>query len=261
MSYDLLIKNGRIYDGSGTDSYGGNIGVKAGHIVAVGEVDGQATHTIDADGLAVTPGVVDVHTHYDAQVFWDPLLTSSCWHGVTSLVMGNCGLAFAPCKPEHRDPLMHIFSRVEGLDFETLEKGVPWNWTSFPEYLNAVEGMNPGLNVAVLMGHSPLRMYVMGTDAIERAATADEVEQMKELVRQGMRAGAAGLSVSRSPVQVGDHGEPMPGKVAEDAELFEVCKAVGEFGRGFFEFNPRVLIYEKDKSERDSDLALLKAIA
>ncbi len=261
MSYDLLIKNGRIYDGSGTDSYGGNIGVKAGHIVAVGEVDGQATHTIDADGLAVTPGFVDVHTHYDAQVFWDPLLTSSCWHGVTSLVMGNCGLAFAPCKPEHRDPLMHIFSRVEGLDFETLEKGVPWNWTSFPEYLNAVEGMNPGLNVAVLMGHSPLRMYVMGTDAIERAATADEVEQMKELVRQGMRAGAAGLSVSRSPVQVGDHGEPMPGKVAEDAELFEVCKAVGEFGRGFFEFNPRVLIYEKDKAERDRDLALLKAIA
>jgi N-acyl-D-aspartate/D-glutamate deacylase len=261
MSYDLLIKNGRIYDGSGTDSYGGNIGVKAGHIVAVGEVDGEAKQTINADGLAVTPGFVDVHTHYDAQVFWDPLLTSSCWHGVTSLVMGNCGLAFAPCKPEHRDPLMHIFSRVEGLEFETLEKGVPWNWNSFPEYLNAVEGMNPALNVSVLMGHSPLRMYVMGMDAIERAATADEVEQMKELVRQGMRAGAAGLSVSRSPVQVGDHGEPMPGKVAEDEELFEVCKAVGEFGRGFFEFNPRVLIYEKDKSERDCDLALLKAIA
>lgn len=158
MTYDLLIKNGRIYDGSGTDSYGGNIAVKGGHIVAVGEVDGEAKETINADGLAVSPGFVDVHTHYDAQVFWDPLLTSSCWHGVTSLVMGNCGLAFAPCKPEHRDPLMHIFSRVEGLDFDTLQKGVPWNWTSFPEYLNAVEGMHPGLNVAVLMGHSPLRM-------------------------------------------------------------------------------------------------------
>jgi N-acyl-D-amino-acid deacylase len=261
MRYDLLVKNGRIYDGSGTDSYAGDVAVKGGRIVAVGEVSGDAREVIDADGLAVSPGFVDVHTHYDAQVFWDPLLTSSCWHGVTTLVMGNCGLAFAPCKPEHRDPLMHIFSRVEGLEMDTLQKGVPWTWTTFPEYLDAVERMNPALNLVALMGHSPIRLYVMGKAAIERAATRAEVEQMKELVRQGMRAGAAGLSVSRSPVQVGDHGEPMPGKVAEDEELFEVCKAVGEFKRGFFEFNPRVLIYEKDKSERDRDFELLKAIA
>jgi N-acyl-D-aspartate/D-glutamate deacylase len=261
MRYDLLVKNARIYDGSGMESYGGNIAVQGNRIVAVGEVGGDAHEVIDANGLAAAPGFVDVHTHYDAQIFWDPLLTSSPWHGVTTLVMGNCGLAFAPCKPEHREPLMHIFSRVEGLDFDTLEKGVPWTWTTFPEYLDAVERMNPALNLVALMGHSPIRLYVMGRDAVERPATHAEVEQMKDLVRQGMRAGAAGLSVSRSPVQVGDHGEPMPGKVAEDQELFEVCKTVGEFGRGFFEFNPRVLIYEKDKSERDRDFELLRAIA
>jgi N-acyl-D-aspartate/D-glutamate deacylase len=115
-----LVKNGRIVDGSGTDSYAGDVAVKSGRIVAVGAIDGDAREVIDADGRAVTPGFVDVHTHYDAQVFWDPLLTSSCWHGVTTLVMGNCGLAFAPCKPEHRESLMQIFSRVEGLDMETL---------------------------------------------------------------------------------------------------------------------------------------------
>ena len=155
------MKNGRIVDGSGTDSYAGDVAVKSGRIVAVGAIDGDAREVIDADGRAVTPGFVDVHTHYDAQVFWDPLLTSSCWHGVTTLVMGNCGLAFAPCKPEHRESLMHIFSRVEGLDMETLQKGVPWSWTSFPEYLDAVEGMNPALNLVALMGHSPIRLHVM----------------------------------------------------------------------------------------------------
>lgn len=261
MAYDLLITNGTIYDGTGTPGFRGNVAVQDGKIVAVGQTDGTAKQTINADGLAVSPGFVDVHTHYDAQIFWDSLLTSSCWHGVTTTVMGNCGLTFAPCKPEHRDKLMHVFSRVEGLDMEVLEKGLPWNWQTFPEYMDAVEQCQPALNLIPLIGHSPVRTYVMGEDAFERTATPAEIEHMKELVREGMRAGACGLSVSRSPAQVGDHGEPMPGKVATHAELIELCQTVAEFKRGFFEINPKILIVDKDEKEREEDWQMLRTIA
>ena len=147
MAHDLLITNGTIYDGSGAPGFRGNVAVEGGKIVGVGKVSGPAKETINADGLAVSPGFVDVHTHYDAQVFWDSLLTSSCWHGVTTTVMGNCGLTFAPCKPKDRELLMQVFSRVEGLSMEVLQKGLPWDWTTFPEYIDAVERQRPALNL------------------------------------------------------------------------------------------------------------------
>lgn len=261
MAHDLLITNGTIYDGSGAPGFRGNVVVEGGKIVGVGAVSGPAKQTLNADGLAVVPGFVDVHTHYDAQVFWDSLLTSSCWHGVTTTVMGNCGLTFAPCKPDHRELLMQVFSRVEGLSMEVLQKGLPWDWTTFPEYIDAVERQRPALNLIPLMGHSAIRTYVMGKDAFEREATPAEIEQMKELVRTGMRAGACGLSVSRSPAQVGSHGEPMPGKVASHAELFALCETVAEFKRGFFEINPKILIIDKDNKEREEDWQMLRTIA
>ena len=261
MAYDLLITNGTIYDGSGAPGFRGNVAVEGGKIVGVGKVSGPAKETINADGLAVSPGFVDVHTHYDAQVFWDSLLTSSCWHGVTTTVMGNCGLTFAPCKPKDRELLMQVFSRVEGLSMEVLQKGLPWDWTTFPEYIDAVERQRPALNLIPLMGHSAIRTYVMGKDAFEREAAPAEIEQMQDLVRTGMRAGACGLSVSRSPAQVGSHGEPMPGKVASHAELFALCDTVAEFKRGFFEINPKILIIDKDNKEREEDWQMLRTIA
>lgn len=261
MAHDLLITNGTIYDGSGAPGFRGNVAVEGGKIVGVGKVSGPAKETINADGLAVSPGFVDVHTHYDAQVFWDSLLTSSCWHGVTTTVMGNCGLTFAPCKPKDRELLMQVFSRVEGLSMEVLQKGLPWDWTTFPEYIDAVERQRPALNLIPLMGHSAIRTYVMGKDAFEREAAPAEIEQMQDLVRTGMRAGACGLSVSRSPAQVGSHGEPMPGKVASHAELFALCDTVAEFKRGFFEINPKILIIDKDNKEREEDWQMLRTIA
>lgn len=261
MAHDLLITNGTIYDGSGAPGFRGNVAVEGGKIVGVGAVSGPAKQTINADGLAVAPGFVDVHTHYDAQVFWDSLLTSSCWHGVTTTVMGNCGLTFAPCKPDHRELLMQVFSRVEGLSMEVLQKGLPWDWTTFPEYMDAVERQHPALNLIPLMGHSAIRTYVMGQDAFAREAEPRELEQMKDLVRVGMRAGACGLSVSRSPAQVGSHGEPMPGKVASHAELIALCDTVAEFKRGFFEINPKILIIDKDEKEREEDWQMLRTIA
>lgn len=261
MAHDLLITNGTIYDGSGAPGFRGNVAVEGGKIVGVGKVSGPAKETINVDGLAVSPGFVDVHTHYDAQVFWDSLLTSSCWHGVTTTVMGNCGLTFAPCKPKDRELLMQVFSRVEGLSMEVLQKGLPWDWTTFPEYIDAVERQHPALNLIPLMGHSAIRTYVMGQDAFAREAEPRELEQMKDLVRVGMRAGACGLSVSRSPAQVGSQGEPMPGKVASHAELIALCDTVAEFKRGFFEINPKILIIDKDEKEREEDWEMLRSIA
>lgn len=261
MQYDLLIRGGTIYDGLGAPGFRGDIAVSGGKIVAVGKVSGEARETITADGLAVAPGFIDVHTHYDAQILWDPLLTSSCWHGVTTVVMGNCGLALAPCRPEHREFLRDLFSRVEGVEAEVLEKGVPWGWVTFSEYMNAVERLRPGLNVIPLMGHSAIRTFVMGPDAVQREATETELAQMQEAVREGMRAGAAGLSISRSPAQIGAHGEPMPGKVATHAELIALCQTVAEFGRGFFEIQPKILFVDKEEQEREEDWELLRTIA
>ncbi len=195
--YDLVLKGGRIYDGSGMPSYYGDVAIQDGKIVEIGRINGGAKRTVNVDGLAVAPGFIDPHTHLDAQLFWDPLGTSSCFHGVTSVVVGNCGLSLAPAKPEDRDAVIKSFVRVEAISRRLLEAGIKWQWTSTSEYLDALD-TRLGINAAALVGHIAVRHYIMGEDAVERQATAEEIAKMKQLVRQGMEAGAVGFPPIRT---------------------------------------------------------------
>src|SRR6266545_1664904 len=187
MAYDILIKGGRIYDGSGLPSYLGDVAVQDGRIVDTGRINGSAKRVVNADGLAVSPGFIDFHTHLDAQLLWDPLATSSCFHGVTTVIPGNCALALAPCKEQDRETILKSFERVEAISLPALRAGVQWGWTTFPEYLDRLRG-NLGVNVAALMGHCALRQFVMGEASLERAATPAEIHQMKEVLKAGVRA-------------------------------------------------------------------------
>ena len=209
MAYDLLIKGGRIYDGSGLPSYLGDVAVRDGRIVETGRINGSAKRVIKADGLAVSPGFIDFHTHLDAQLLWDPLATSSCFHGVTTVIPGNCALALAPCKELDRETILRSFERVEAIPLPALKAGVEWSWTTFPEYLNRLRG-KLGVNVAALMGHCALRQFVMGEAATERAATPGEIHQMKEILKAGVRAGAIGFSTNQNPVHMFADGTPIP---------------------------------------------------
>lgn len=229
--YDLLIKGGRIYDGSGLPSYHGDVAVAEGKIVETGRIRDGAKRTLNVDGLAVAPGFIDPHTHLDAQLFWDPLGTSSCFHGVTSVVVGNCGLSLAPAKPEDRDAVVKSFVRVEAISRRVLEEGIQWRWTSTAEYLNALES-SLGINAAALVGHIAVRHYVMGEDAVERAATPEEVAKMKQLVRQGMEAGAVGFSTNQNPRHVREDKKPVASRLASDEELGSLLDVLGEMNSG-----------------------------
>jgi N-acyl-D-aspartate/D-glutamate deacylase len=263
MDYDLIIRGGTVYEGSGKPGYKGDVAVKGDRIAAVGKVEGTAKRVIDATGKAVAPGFIDAHTHYDGQLFWDPLLTGSSWHGVTTVVMGNCGVAFAPCKPEQREMFNYMFSRVEGVPEDLLEHAVPWDWETFGEFMDSVQRRGPSLNVICLMGMSAIRTYVMGEEAVTRTdATRAEIDRMKELVRDGMKAGAFGISASRMPNHLGAKGERMPSAVAPDSELIEVFDTVGEFRHGFLEYVGRSFVANEDlEKEAAQDWAMLKTIA
>jgi N-acyl-D-aspartate/D-glutamate deacylase len=228
---DLLIKGGRIYDGSGLPSFLGDVAVEGDRIVEVGRINGAARRVIHADGLAVAPGFIDFHTHLDAQLLWDPIATSSCWHGVTTVIPGNCALALAPCRPEDRESLLGSFSRVEAMPMSVLRQAVSWEWRSFPEYLDRLR-QKLGVNVAPLMGHCALRQYVMGEEACERAATPAEIEQMKNLLKEGVRAGAIGFSTNQNPVHMRADGKPIPSRLATDDEILQLAAALGELNRG-----------------------------
>ncbi|MBI2181170.1 MAG: amidohydrolase family protein [Deltaproteobacteria bacterium] len=231
MAYDLLIKGGRIYDGSGLPSYLGDVAVQDGRVVETGRISGSAKRVIKADGLAVSPGFIDFHTHLDAQLLWDPLATSSCFHGVTTVIPGNCALALAPCKQQDRETILRSFERVEAISLPALKAGVQWSWTTFPEYLNRLRG-NLGVNVAALMGHCALRQFVMGEASTERAATPGEIHQMKEILKAGVRAGAIGFSTNQNPVHMFADGTPIPSRLATDEEIIELACALGEINRG-----------------------------
>jgi N-acyl-D-amino-acid deacylase len=229
--YDLVIKGGRIYDGSGMPSYNGDIGIKDGRIVEIGRLNGSAAKTLNVDGLAVAPGFIDPHTHLDAQLLWDPLGTSSCFHGVTSAVIGNCGLSLAPAKPEDREAVVKSFVRVEAISRRVLEEGIQWKWTSTAEYLNAL-GARLGINVGALVGHIAVRHYVMGEDAVERQATPEEIFRMKQLVRQGMEAGAVGFSTNQNPRHIREDKKPVASRLASDEELGSLLDVLGEMNAG-----------------------------
>src|SRR5215831_7638179 len=195
MAYDLLVKNGRIIDGTGMPAFHGDVAVVQGKIVELGRLSGPARRVIDADGLAVAPGFIDNHCHYDAQVTWDPFCTFSCYHGATTVIIGNCSLTLAPLKRDDRDKLAGMLSYVEAIPMDVLQAGVPWNWESFPDYMRAV-GQRLGVNVGTLVGHSAVRLYAMGDDASERAATDEELAMMRRIVREALDAGALGLSIT-----------------------------------------------------------------
>lgn len=232
---DLVIRKGTVIDGSGAPRVVGDVAIAAGRIAAVGRVGDRGRREIDAGGLVVCPGFIDLHTHYDAQYTWDPYATSSIWHGVTTTVIGNCGFAIAPCRPHDRDVTMRTLMKVEGMSLTAMRAGITWGFETFPDYLDHLERCNPSLNVAALLGHSAVRQWVMGPGAQQRAATDDEVAQMARLVREAMAAGAIGFGSSTAEAHVGDGGLPVPSRLADLAELKALTRAMGESGRGLFE--------------------------
>jgi len=233
MAYDLLIRNGLIVDGSGMPGYRGDLSVKDGKIVEIGKLDGPAGRTIDAEGLVVAPGFIDNHTHFDAQVTWDPLCSSSCDHGATSVIFGNCSLSLAPVRPGSQERLSGFLSYVEAIPMEVLNT-IDVTWESVADYMETLDN-GLGVNVGNLMGHSAIRFYVMGEAAQERAATDDEIEEMRTIVRDGMRAGALGLSVSRNAGHFDPQGVPVPALWAEEKEIFAICDVLRELGTGIIQ--------------------------
>jgi len=236
MAYDLVIRNGTLVDGTGAVPRPGDVAVQDGRIVAVGQVSGDAARTLDAAGLAVTPGFVDIHTHYDGQATWDPQLAPSCYHGVTTVVMGNCGVGFAPVRPDQHDFLIQLMEGVEDIPGTALHEGIQWEWESFPEYLDALERRRFSMDVGTQVPHGSVRAYVMGERGANNApATPDDIAQMAALVKEGVAAGALGFSTSRTIAHRAISGEPVPGTFAAEDELFGLGRALGELGRGVFE--------------------------
>ena len=234
MDYDLKIAGGTLIDGTGRPGVRGDVGIRDGRLVALGEAKGAARRTIDAGGLAVAPGFIDVHTHYDAQVLWDRRMTISPWHGVTTVVMGNCGFGIAPTRPEHRGLLMRTLEKVEGMSLAVLEEGLGYEWPfeTFPEYLSTIEARGVLVNAGVMIGHTPLRFYVMGEEATERAATPDELRRMRALVREGIDAGAIGFATSKAISHIGAGGKPVPSRAADFDEVKTLAGALADAGRG-----------------------------
>ncbi len=237
MSFDLKIAGGTIVDGTGKPGFVGDIGIKDGKVVALGKADGPAATTIDATGKIVSPGFVDVHTHYDAQILWDRMLSISPWHGVTTTVIGNCGFGVAPTRAAHRKLILQTLEKVEGMSFDALQEclGDDWPFETFPQYLDTVEKRGSAINVAALFGHTPLRMYVMGEESTERASTPDELAAMKKLMREAMEAGAIGFGTSVSVSHNGYAGKPVPSRQATPEEMDGLVSVMGEMKRGLMQ--------------------------
>ena len=243
--YDRVIRGGTIVDGSGIAAFTGDVAIQGGKIVEVGRVSGAARETIDASGLLVTPGWIDIHTHYDGQTTWDPLLTPSFWHGVTSVVMGNCGVGFAPVRPGKESWLIGLMEGVEDIPGAALADGIKWEWESFPEYLDALERGSRAIDIATQLPHGALRAYVMGErGAMNEAATEEDIAGMKRLAAEALKAGAFGVSTSRTLAHRAIDGEPVPGTFAAEAELRALAEAVVASGRGVLEISPAGVIGE-----------------
>ena len=231
MEYDLIVRSGRVVDGSGMPSYLADVGIKGGRVVELGRIKSGAARTIDAGGLVVAPGFIDHHTHMDAQVLWDPYATSEPENGFTSVIMGNCGLTLAPVKSGGEDALVKSFVRVEAIPRSVLEQGVPWGWRSYGDYLDALEG-KLGVNVGGLVGHIAVRQYAMGEESVEREARAGEIAEMCTEVRSALEAGALGFSTNRNVRHVREDGKPVASRLASEEELFALFDVVAEFNSG-----------------------------
>jgi N-acyl-D-amino-acid deacylase len=238
--HDLIIRGGTLVDGTGGAPRTADVAVDAARITAVGHLkDETARQQIDADGLLVTPGVVDIHTHYDGQATWDPILAPSCWHGITTVVMGNCGVGFAPVQPGREEWLIQLMEGVEDIPGTALAEGIAWGWESFPEYLDALERMPRILDVGTQVPHGAVRAYVMGDrGSRNEPATPEDIKAMASIVLDGLRAGALGFSTSRTVMHRAVDGEPVPGTFAAEDELFAIGQALAEAGHGVFEVAP-----------------------
>ena len=230
MAHDIVIRNGRIVDGLGNPAFIGDLAIDGDTITALGEVSESGTREIDADGATVTPGFVDLHTHLDAQIGWDPQLTPASWHGVTTALMGNCGVTFAPVRPDAKETLAGMMESVEDIPRQAILTGLPWDWRSYGEYLDSIEKLNPAINVCGLVGHAATRFYVMGERAVDEQPTDDEIAEIAALAGQSVKEGAIGFSVNRLRAHVLPDGRPIPGTFASDAELVAISKAVGAQG-------------------------------
>jgi len=259
MQYDLMIKNGTIIDGSGLPRFRADVGIVHGKIATIGKIRDRAKEVLDADGHVVAPGFIDAHTHMDAQVFWDPLGTCSCWHGITSVVMGNCGFSLAPCGEKDKLLVMRNLERAEDIAPEAMEAGIKWSWTTYPEYLDAVERLPKGINYAAYVGHSALRTYVMGERAFTDAATPDDLEAMKREVRDAIRAGAVGFTTSRTHNHQTPDGQPVASRLATWDEVRQLVGVMGQMNAGVFEIANEDVRFDPDRVHEY--LGRLKALA
>jgi N-acyl-D-amino-acid deacylase len=253
--HDIVIRGGTIIDGTGTAAFTGDIAIAGDRIVAVGGKQGPARREIDATGLLVTPGWVDVHTHYDGQAMWDPLLAPSCWHGVTTVMFGNCGVGFAPVRKHHRGALMDLMEGVEEIPNAVLADGLAWDWESFPDFLDALERHPRAIDIAAQAAHLPLRVYVMGDRAVRReTATPDDIAEMRRLTIEALRAGAFGFTTSRTDSHKTPDGELVPSRFADADELVGIGSALGAVGAGAFGMN-------SDFDDEEFELAWMKRVA
>jgi N-acyl-D-amino-acid deacylase len=259
--HDLVIRGGKLVDGTGSPAREADVAVERGRIAAVGQDVGAAREEIDARGKLVTPGFVDVHTHYDGQATWDSLLTPSCWHGVTTLVMGNCGVGFAPVKPGKEEFLIGLMEGVEDIPGTALAAGMKWGWETFPEYLDVLEAIPHALDIGTQVAHGPVRAYVMGErGARNEPATPEDIEKMAEIVKEALEAGALGFSTSRTIVHRAVDGEPVPGTFAAEDELFGIGRALGDLGQGLFELAPAGAMGE-DLAAPEKEVAWMRRLS
>ncbi|MBV1878014.1 MAG: amidohydrolase family protein [Pseudomonadales bacterium] len=235
MAYDLVIKNGTVIDGSGMPRFKADVGIKDGIITNIGRINARATETIDAEGHVVTPGFVDGHTHMDAQIAWDPLGSCSCWHGVTTVVMGNCGFTLAPCAEADKSYVMRNLERAEDISAAAMSAGINWNWETFSEYLDNLQQLPKGINYAGYIGHSALRTYVMGERAFDQQATDKDLQGMRQELEQALHAGAIGFSTSRTPNHLTPDDQPVASRVAAWSEVEFLVNAMGDLNAGIFE--------------------------
>ena len=262
MAYDLVVKNGVVIDGSGLPRFRADIGVKDGRIASIGRIRESARETLDAEGHVVAPGIIDGHTHMDAQIFWDPLGTCSCWHGITTVVMGNCGFTLAPCAEKDKGMVIRNLQRAEDISPEAMEAGIKWKWTTFREWLDVLDGLPKGINYSGYLGHSALRTYVMGERAFDQQASDDDMRRMEAELRDGLQAGAMGFTTSRSPSHETPDRRPVASRVASWDEVRRLVNVMGDMNAGIFELagenTDRALGFED--ARRDYH-ARLKALA
>ena len=256
MSYDLVIRNGTVVDGSGLGGYRADVGILGDRIAAIGRIRERGEQEIDAEGLAVTPGFIDGHTHLDAQIFWDPIGANSCWHGVTTVVMGNCGFTLAPSAEKDAMLVVRSLERAEDISGKAMAAGIKWTWTTFAEYLDAIERLPKGIHYAANIGHSALRTYAMGERAFEETASDDDLRKMKDELRSALAAGAIGFTTSRTHQHRTSDDRPVASRLAAWSEVDELVREMGKTGLGVFQYVEDPAPPDRAEARRDELIAL-----